>query len=87
MANLNEIFSWFSIGKTPTADQFKQSWSSFWHKSEKVSMSAIFGLENSLNDKATKGDLQNLTGGLRNMGEVADQEALNAIPTPQDGDA
>ncbi|MFT4168000.1 MAG: SGNH/GDSL hydrolase family protein [Dysgonomonas sp.] len=61
MANLNDIFSWFSIGKTPTADQFKQSWSSFWHKSEKVSMSAIFGLENSLNDKASKDDLANAT--------------------------
>lgn len=61
MANLNDIFSWFSIGRTPTADQFKQSWSSFWHKSEKVSMSAIFGLENSLNDKASKEDLVNAT--------------------------
>lgn len=61
MANLSDIFNWFSIGKTPTAEQFKQSWSSFWHKSEKIAISVIFGLQDALNDKASKEDLENVT--------------------------
>lgn len=44
MANLKEIIGWFSIGKTPTAEQFRQSWSSFWHKSEKLPIEQIMGL-------------------------------------------
>lgn len=54
MANLKDIFSWFSIGKTPTAEQFKQSWSSFWHKSEKIPQSQVFGLQETI-ESATQG--------------------------------
>lgn len=45
MANLNDIFGWFGIGKRPTAQQFRDTFSSFWHRSERIPISQIFGLK------------------------------------------
>lgn len=61
MANLSEIFGWFSIGKTPTAQQFRDTFSSYFHKSEKLPQTAVYGLTDDLNDKASKDDLNNAT--------------------------
>ena len=44
MASLAQIFQWFQTGKFPTEDQFQQTFSSFWHKSEKISPAAFDGL-------------------------------------------
>ena len=43
MASLNQIFSWFKTGLKPTEQQFKETFSSFWHKSEKIPAAAIEG--------------------------------------------
>lgn len=61
MANLSDIFDWFSVGRTPTAQQFRDTFSSFFHKSEKLPQTAIYGLTDDLNDKASKNDLANAT--------------------------
>lgn len=45
MASLQEIFGWFGRGKFPTEDQYKNTYSSFWHKSEKMPIEQIFGLK------------------------------------------
>ena len=34
MVSLKQIFDWFKEGLEPDEIQFKESWSSFWHKSE-----------------------------------------------------
>ena len=44
MASLKEILSWFEENKYPIQKQFKESWTSLWHKSEKKPMEQIEGL-------------------------------------------
>jgi len=41
--SLAQIFSWFKTGLFPTEQQFKDTFSSFWHKSEKIDATAIEG--------------------------------------------
>ncbi|MDR1116208.1 MAG: hypothetical protein LBL33_08720 [Tannerella sp.] len=41
MVSLSQIFDWFKTGKTPTEQQFRDTWQSFWHKSEKIPSSKI----------------------------------------------
>lgn len=55
MATLAEILLWFMTGKKPTQAQFWVTLSSFYHKLEKIPVSAIEGLTNILNSKADKG--------------------------------
>jgi hypothetical protein len=43
MVNLATIISWFKTGLYPTEDQFKETWLSFWHKSEKIPYTQIEG--------------------------------------------
>ena len=43
MVNLNTIFSWFETGDIPTEQQFRDTFSSFWHKSEKIPETQIEG--------------------------------------------
>jgi len=61
MVSLKQLFEWFTTGKFPTEAQFSEQFKSFWHKSEKIAMSVIFGLDDALADKATKEDLANAT--------------------------
>jgi hypothetical protein len=44
MVSLNQIFNWFKTGLKPTESQFKETFSSFWHKSEKISGTQIDGI-------------------------------------------
>jgi len=43
MVSLAQIFSWFETGDFPTQQQFQDTFSSFWHKGEKISATAIEG--------------------------------------------
>ncbi len=54
MASLQQIISWFKEGLFPTEDQFRQTWLSYWHKSEKIPQSQIFGLQETI-EAATRG--------------------------------
>lgn len=56
--NINTILSWFKTGLKPTQEQFWNSWTSFWHKDEKIPQSSISGLETVLNAKAEKEQLE-----------------------------
>lgn len=51
MADLATIFSWFETGDIPTQDQFRQTFSSFRHKEESVSITDVSGLNSALNNK------------------------------------
>lgn len=73
---LKTIFGWFSAGKTPTADQFKDTFKSFWHKSEKLPLTQLIGL----NDV-----LDNIVGGMINKGKLDDVSDLDAVSNPQRG--
>jgi len=41
--SLTQIFSWFKTGLFPTEQQFKDTFSSFFHKGEKIPAIAIEG--------------------------------------------
>lgn len=63
--SLKEILGWFEKNKYPTQQQFKEAWTSFWHKSEKMPQNQVMGLEQSLRDKASKYDLERAMLGLQ----------------------
>jgi hypothetical protein len=52
MAAINTIKNWFKTGLKPTQSQFWATWDSFWHKDEKIPITAIDDIENILNAKA-----------------------------------
>lgn len=52
MADKNTIKSWFETDDMPTQSQFWAWIDSFWHKEEKIPITAIYDIENILNDKA-----------------------------------
>jgi hypothetical protein len=54
MASLQQILSWFKTGLFPNEDQFRQTWLSYWHKSEKIPQSQVFGLQETI-ESATRG--------------------------------
>lgn len=77
MASLQQILSWFKTGLFPNEDQFRQTWLSYWHKSEKIPQSQVFGLQDSLDTLSTgmiyKEPVQNLT------------DLATTYPNPQKG--
>jgi hypothetical protein len=52
MADKNTIKNWFKTSLKPTQAQFWATWDSFWHKDEKIPITAIDYIENILNAKA-----------------------------------
>lgn len=54
MASLQQIFGWFSRGLFPTQDQYKQTFSSFWHRSERLPIEQILGLQEEIDKVTTK---------------------------------
>lgn len=58
---LSTIKSWFRKGLYPTEAQFWDTWDSFWHKDEKIILTAVDGLADSLNAKAEITTVDNLT--------------------------
>jgi len=52
MADKNTIKNWFKTSLMPTQAQFWATWDSFWHKDEKIPITAIDDIENILNAKA-----------------------------------
>jgi hypothetical protein len=69
MADKNTIKNWFRTNLKPTQAQFWATWDSFWHKDEKIPITAIDGIENILADKA---DAEVLTNHLTNATAHAD---------------
>ncbi|GAB6009547.1 SGNH/GDSL hydrolase family protein [Dysgonomonas reticulitermitis] len=61
MVSLKQLFEWFTTGKFPTEAQFAEQFKSFWHKSERINQSAVLGLNEALDDKASKEDLEKVT--------------------------
>lgn len=59
MADKNTIKSWFLTGLKPTQAQFLATWDSFWHKDEKIPITAIDDIENILAEKANAEVLAN----------------------------
>ena len=57
--DLNIILTWFETGDFPTEDQFREAWSSFWHKDDEISMSKISGLATVLSAIVSTESFQN----------------------------
>lgn len=62
MADKNTLKSWFETGDIPTQAQFSAWIDSFWHKEEKIPITAIDDIENILNAKADAEALTNHVG-------------------------
>lgn len=76
MASIEQLKNWFLKGKFPTQEQFWEWMSSYWHKSEKIAVSAIDGLMSLLENKAEKNHIhpQNEVTGLQTaLGNKADK--------------
>ena len=54
MTSLQQILSWFKTGFSPSESQFRETFLSFWHKSEKIPQTQIFGLQETI-ESATRG--------------------------------
>ena len=59
MTALTTLYKWFSDLKKPNGAQFKALIDSFFHKSEKIPMSAIDGLDRIVEGTASAQQLQN----------------------------
>jgi hypothetical protein len=62
--SINTILGWFKTGNKPTQRQFWDSWQSFWHKDEAIPQSSINNLVSTLDTKADKSTLKELTDSL-----------------------
>lgn len=49
-ATLQQIFSWFEKGDVPTEEQFKLTFSAFWHKDNQIPFEKIKGLSDVFQD-------------------------------------
>lgn len=92
MANLNDIFGWFGIGKRPTAQQFRDTFSSFWHKSERFPLNQVLGLNDALREKADKEAINALINGVIRQDAVdtyylteGKTSLLGEYPNPEKG--
>lgn len=59
MTALTTLYKWFSDLKKPNGAQFKALIDSFWHKSERIPMDTIDGLDRIIEDTASAQQLQN----------------------------
>lgn len=50
--SLTTIYDWFKSRKKPTEAQFRATWNSFWHKSEKIPVAQIDGIDELLAEQA-----------------------------------
>ncbi|MBF7093538.1 hypothetical protein IUY40_18555 [Flavobacterium sp. ALJ2] len=78
--NINTILNWFKTGLKPTQKQFWATWASFWHKDEQIPQNSISGLENALNTKAEKVQLDTHLNDKKAHADLFDKKA-NTIHT------
>lgn len=81
MVDKNTIKDWFRTGLKPTQAQFWATWDSFWHKDEKIPITAIEDIENILNAKA---DAEALTNHLNDTDAHAGLLAVAKIVKPDE---
>lgn len=78
--SLSQIKSWFKKGLYPTESQFSNTWDSFWHKDDKLSLNSIEGLIEVLNKKAnsalldTKADKEHLHEDYLTKEDIVDKQ-------------
>lgn len=77
-AEKNDIYSWFETGDFPTEAQFRATWDSYWHKSEKIAMANINGLLDALSKTVSVTTFNNhLTDANAHSGYLARKDGLN----------
>ena len=80
--SLSQIKSWFKKGLYPTESQFSNTWDSFWHKDDKLSLNSIEGLIDVLNKKANsalldaKADKEHLHEDYLTKEDIVDKQDL-----------
>jgi hypothetical protein len=60
MATLSQILNWWGSSRVPSISQRNETFSSFRHKNDNVSMNEVYGLNNVLNTKANVVDILKL---------------------------
>ncbi|MDH6309415.1 hypothetical protein M2451_002699 [Dysgonomonas sp. PFB1-18] len=61
MISLIDILRIFRTNYTPSEREFQETWKSFWHKSERLPIQQVLGLNDALDNKASKEELANAT--------------------------
>jgi hypothetical protein len=77
MASLSQIFSWFETGDYPTEQEFRETFLSFFHKSEKIPVSSIEGLQETPGEVFPDGSITNTTVGF--LPSESDVSGLTAV--------
>lgn len=79
MTAIATLYKWFSDLKKPNGAQFKALIDSFWHKSEKISMNTIDGLDRIIEGTASAQQLQNHLTDTHAHKEVLDKK-VDKVP-------
>lgn len=56
---LATLKNWFKTGLKPTQGQFWDTWDSFWHKSDKIPIDSVDGLDTIINNTVTQEVIDN----------------------------
>lgn len=75
---LSTILTWFETGDFPSEDQFREAWSSFFHKDEEIPQDKIEGLATAFMSFASKSAFNNhLSDSEAHEGQLAKLDASN----------
>lgn len=80
--NLSQLKGWFKKGMYPTESQFGDWLDSFFHREDRIPIDSVDGLNEAINGKAERSDLDALTGSISTASQraiAADQKAQQAI--------
>ena len=81
MASLATIFSWFQKDDIPTEEQFQQTFSSFFHKDEKVPFDSVNGLTQAFQNTVSSTGYENFVTETNNkIAQLAKLDASNLTP-------
>lgn len=81
MASLTTIFSWFQKDDIPTEDQFRQTFSSFRHKEDKVPFADVDGLTTAFQNTVSATGFENFTAELQTtVSGLVKKDASNLLP-------
>ena len=76
---LQQLKAWFRKGLKPTQEQFWDTWDSFWHKEEKIPMTSVENLNETLNQKGDTSAFQILIQEINQQFNVLKNEINNTL--------
>lgn len=80
MISLIDILKIFRTNYTPSEKEFQETWKSFWHKSERLPIEQVLGLNDSLNEKVNYEEIKDLQAGI--LFQDVRVDTFNVLPIP-----